>query len=217
MLKVLDNNFVNSSLKTKIELYIFPILLIFLFYTIFQNDTKQDAVIESKIDFDYSKMEFKDSFLEFFSNLEEYASKNEIQILNLTNNKKIVSIKAKSDFEKIQKLIQKIENLNNFTDIKSLKMNKQEFNSHFVEIEIDLNKFYIKRLEKENQNSQNIKEYKLKAIVFDYAFINEVWLKKSEKIDDFELKQIERNFVVLQKENLDIKLELNDEYIKNFN
>ena len=63
MLKVLDNNFVNSSLKTKIELYIFPILLIFLFYTIFQNDTKQDSVIESKIDFDYSRMEFKDSFL----------------------------------------------------------------------------------------------------------------------------------------------------------
>ena len=217
MLKALDNNFVNSSLKTKIELYIFPILLIFLFYTIFQNDTKQDAVIESKIDFDYSKMEFKDSFLELFSNLEEYASKNEIQILNLTNNKKIVSIKAKSDFEKIRKLIQKIENLNNFTDIKSLKINKQEFNSYFVEIEIDLNKFYIKRLEKENQNNQNIKEYKLKAIVFDYAFINEVWLKKSEKIDDFELKQIERNFVVLQKENFDIKLELNDEYIKNFN
>ena len=217
MLKALDNNFVNSYLKTKIELYIFPILLIFLFYTIFQNDIKQDAIIESKIDFDYSKMEFKDSFLELFSNLEEYASKNEIQIFNLTNNKKIVSIKAKSDFEKIQKLIQKIENLNNFTDIKSLKINKQELNSHFVEIEIDLNKFYIKRLEKENQNNQNIKEYKLKAIVFDYAFINEIWLKKSEKIDDFELKQIERNFVVLQKENLDIKLELNDEYIKNFN
>ena len=36
MLKALDNNFVNSSLKTKIELYIFPILLILLFYTIFQ-------------------------------------------------------------------------------------------------------------------------------------------------------------------------------------
>jgi hypothetical protein len=217
MLKILDNNFVNSSLKTKIELYIFPILLIFLFYMIFQNGTKKDIVIEPKIDFDYSKMEFKESFLELFSNLEEYALNNQIQIFNLTNNKRIVFLKAKSDFVNIENLIHKIENLNNFTDIKVLKINKQELNNYLVEIEIDLNKFYIKRVEKEEQNSQNIKEYKLKAIVFDYAFINEIWIKKSEKIDDFELKQIEKDFVVLQKENHDIKLELNNEPIKNFN
>jgi hypothetical protein len=142
---------------------------------------------------------------------------NQIQIFNLTNNKRIVFLKAKSDFVNIENLIHKIENLNNFTDIKVLKINKQELNNYLVEIEIDLNKFYIKRVEKEEQNSQNIKEYKLKAIVFDYAFINEIWIKKSEKIDDFELKQIEKDFVVLQKENHDIKLELNNEPIKNFN
>ena len=217
MLKILDDKFINSSLKTKIELYIFPILIIFLFYTIFQNDTKPNIVIESKVNLDYSKMEFKDSFLELFSNLEEYALNNQIQILSLTNNKKIVYLKAKSDFDNIKNLIQKIENLNNFTDIKVLKINKQELNTYFIEIEIVLNKFYIKRFEKVEQNSQNTKEYKLKAIIFDYAFINEIWLKKSEKIDDFELKQIEKDFVILQNNNLEIKLELNNEPIKNFN
>lgn len=217
MLDSLNNKFIDSSLKIKIELYILPILVISLFFIIFQNDRKENRVIESKIDLDYSKMQFKGSFLELFSNIEDYASKNKIQILNLTNKDKIVFIKAKSNFENIERFIQKIENLNNFTDIKILKINKQELNSYFVEIEIDLNKFYIKNLEKEIQNSDNIKEYKLKAIVSDYALIDEIWLKKSEKIDGFELKQIERNFVVLQKENLDIKLELNNEYIKNFN
>lgn len=217
MLDSLNNKFIDSSLKIKIELYILPILVISLFFIIFQNDRKENRVIESKIDLDYSKMQFKGSFLELFSNIEDYASKNKIQILNLTNKDKIVFIKAKSNFENIERFIQKIENLNNFTDIKILKINKQELNSYFVEIEIDLNKFYIKNLEKEIQNSDNIKEYKLKAIVSEYALIDEIWLKKSEKIDGFELKQIERNFVVLQKENLDIKLELNNEYIKNFN
>ncbi len=217
MLDNLNNRFIDSSLKIKVELYILPILLISLFFIISQNDRKEDRVIESKIDFDYSKMQFKDSFLELFSNIEDYASKNKIQILNLTNKDKIVFVKAKSDFQNIERFIQKIENLNNFTDIKIVKINKQELNSYFVEIEIDLNKFYIKKIEKEIQNTENIKEYKLKAIVSEYALVDEIWLKKSEKIDGFELKQIERNFIVLQKENLDIKLELNNEYIKNFN
>ena len=139
MLKILDDKFINSSLKTKIELYIFPILIIFLFYTIFQNDTKPNTVIEPKINFDYSKMEFKESFLELFSNLEEYALKNKIQILNLTNNKKVIYLKAKSNFVNIENFIHKIENLNNFTDIKIVKINKQELNSYLVEVEIDLN------------------------------------------------------------------------------
>ncbi len=217
MLDNLNNRFIDSSLKIKVELYILPILLISLFFIISQNDRKENRVIESKIDFDYSKIQFKDSFLELFSNIEDYASKNKIQILNLTNKDKIVFVKAKSDFQNIERFIQKIENLNNFTDIKIVKINKQELNSYFVEIEIDLNKFYIKKIEKEIQNTENIKEYKLKAIVSEYALVDEIWLKKSEKIDGFELKQIERNFIVLQKENLDIKLELNNEYIKNFN
>lgn len=217
MLNNLNNRFINCSLKTKIELYIFPILLVFLFYMIFQSDTKKDTVIEPKINFDYSKMEFKESFLELFSNLEEYALKNKIQILNLTNNKKVIYLKAKSNFVNIENFIHKIENLNNFTDIKIVKINKQELNSYLVEVEIDLNKFYFKKLEEESKNSEIIKEYKLKAIVADYAFINEIWIKKSENIDNFELKQIEKNFVVLQKENQVIKLELNNEPIKNFN
>ena len=120
----------------------------------------------------------------------------------------------------------KIENLNNFTDIKSLKINKQEFNSHFVEIEIDLNKFYIKKIEKEveNQsqkttlqinNSEKSKEYKISGIISEYAFINDIWLKKDENIDDLKLVKIEKDFVVLENENRKIILELNnEEYFK---
>ena len=156
----------------------------------------------------------------------DYALKNEIVIKSITNEKKIVFLKAKSTLENIEKLIKKIENLNNFTKIKSFTLNKDNENEYVFEIQIDLNKFYIKKIEKEveNQsqkttlqinNSEKSKEYKISGIISEYAFINDIWLKKDENIDDLKLVKIEKDFVVLENENRKIILELNnEEYFK---
>ena len=45
-------------------------------------------------------------------------------------------------------------------------LNKKELDYYFVELQVDLNKFYIKKVEKEvDKNSSNInnKDYKIKA------------------------------------------------------
>ena len=229
MLNNLNNKFINSSLKTKIELYLLPLLLLYLFYFLFHFETKDDSSIQAKVDFDYSKNQFEDSFLDLFSNIEDYALKNEIVIKSITNEKKIVFLKAKSKIENIEKFIKKIENLNNFTKIKSFILNKDDENQYVFEIQIDLNKFYIKKIEKEveNQsqkttlqinNSEKSKEYKISGIISEYAFINDIWLKKDENIDDLKLVKIEKDFVVLENENRKIILELNnEEYFKNLN
>ena len=226
MLNNLNNKFINSSLKTKIELYLLPLLLLYLFYFLFHFETKDDSSIQAKVDFDYSKNQFEDSFLDLFSNIEDYALKNQIVIKSITNEKKIVFLKAKSTLENIEKLIKKIENLNNFTKIKSFILNKDDENQYVFEIQIDLNKFYIKKIEKEveNQsqkttlqinNSEKSKEYKIRGIISEYAFINDIWLKKDENIDDLKLVKIEKDFVVLENENRKIILELNnEEYFK---
>lgn len=226
MLNNLNNKFINSSLKTKIELYLLPLLLLYLFYFLFHFETKDDSSIQAKVDFDYSKNQFEDSFLDLFSNIEDYALKNQIVIKSITNEKKIVFLKAKSKIENIEKFIKKIENLNNFTKIKSFILNKDDENQYVFEIQIDLNKFYIKKIEKEveNQsqkttlqinNSEKSKEYKISGIISEYAFINDIWLKKDENIDDLKLVKIEKDFVVLENENRKIILELNnEEYFK---
>ena len=226
MLNNLNNKFINSSLKTKIELYLLPLLLLYLFYFLFHFETKDDSSIQAKVDFDYSKNQFEDSFLDLFSNIEDYALKNQIVIKSMTNEKKIVFLKAKSKIENIEKFIKKIENLNNFTKIKSFILNKDDENQYVFEIQIDLNKFYIKKIEKEveNQsqkttlqinNSEKSKEYKISGIISEYAFINDIWLKKDENIDDLKLVKIEKDFVVLENENRKIILELNnEEYFK---
>ena len=225
MLNNLNDKFINTPLKTKIELYLLPLLLLYLFYFFFNFEQKEDSSIQAKVNFDYSKNQFEESFLDLFSTLEDYASKNQIVIISLTNEKKIVFLKAKSALENMQKFITKIENLNNFTKIKSFILNKQDENQYIFEIQIDLNKFYIKKIEKEVEikqeeikYSQNSKEYKISGIISNYAFINDIWLKKDDNIDDLKLVQIGKDFVVLENENRKIILELNnEEYFKKSN
>jgi len=228
MLNYLNNKFNSISLKSKIELYLLPLLLLYLIYFLFSYTAKDSVDLKAKIKTDeYSNLEFKDSFLDLFSNIQDYALKNQIVISNISNNKKIVLIKAKANSESIKEFLKKIENLNNFTTIKYILLNKQDLENYSFEIQIDLNKFYVKKLveqkedikaEDEILNKREILKYKINGIISDYAFINDAWLQKNEKIDDLVLTKIERNFVVLENENSKIILELNNENdIKNFN
>ena len=230
MLNYLNNKFSNSKLKTKIELYILPLLIFYFIFYSLQSTKEEIPKIESKIDINsYTNKEFKDSFLELFSTIEEFASKNQITILGLTNNKKIITLKAKTQLVNIEKLIKKIENLNNFSNIKLLTLTKEDLENYKVEIQIDLSKFYIKRIEEEvdiplvEQNEevtdiQENKEFKINGIILNYAFINDTWLTVNDVIDDYKLIIIEKDFVVLKNKNKEIKLELIDENsTKNFN
>lgn len=232
MLNYLNKKFIDSSLKTKIELYLLPLLLLYLCYFFLGfnlNRNSENEEIKAKVDLNYANKEFKNSFLDLSSNLEEYASKNQIIIFTLTNNKKVFNIKAKANLIRIENFIKKIENLNNFSKIKTLTLNKVDLDNYLFEIEVDFNKFYIKKIQKDGDtqeikqkimltNDEETKEYKINGIISEYAFINEIWLKKNEKLDDLILTKIEKDFVVLENENKKIILELNNEkYIKNLN
>ena len=229
MLNYLNNKFTNSSAKTKIELYLLPLLLLYLCYFLFEFSLTQSLNIEEikpKVDVNSSNKEFKESFLDLFSNLEDYALKNQIVIFTLTNNKKIIVLKAKANLSNIQKFIKKIESINSFSKIKNLTLFKADLENYIFEMEVDLSTFYIKKIEKEieNQsskltseikNNEKSKEYKISGIISEYAFINDIWLKKDENIDDLKVTQVEKDFVVLENENKKIILELNnEEYFK---
>jgi hypothetical protein len=106
MLNYLNKKFIDSSLKTKIEVYLLPLLLLYLCYFFLGfnlNKNSENEEIKAKVDLNYSNKEFKNSFLDLSSNLEEYASKNQIIIFTLTNNKKVFNIKAKANLIRIEK------------------------------------------------------------------------------------------------------------------
>lgn len=231
MLNYFNNNFLKSSKKTKIELYILPLLIcVFLYLFFLEKGKNEDVEISSKLNYEefYNK-KFESSFLEFFSSLEKLAKKYEILILKNEKDKNIILLKAQGKKQSILNFIKDIENLNNFTKIDFFNMNKNEETKNYTfELKINLNKYYIKNLkeieyEKKyekvivTQNSQN-KEFRINAIVDDFAFINETWIKKNEKIEDYKLIKIDRNFVVLSNESNEIRLELlNEEYFKENN
>ena len=238
MLTYINNKFVNSSLKTKVELYILPLMILYLLYYFSSSlfVVEKPFVVKNKINLEeYKNKKFQGSFLDFFSNIEEKAKQNNIQILSLNNKKNIVELKIQSPKEKLSLFIKQIENINKFTKITFITMyDKKNSNKYLFDLKIDLNKFYIKRIEKEEIISQKIlpkpeeiktkkieivkDNYELKAIIAEYVLVNDIWLKQGEDINGFKVDEIKRNSIVLENKNKDkkIRLELADEeYLEN--
>ena len=238
MLTYINNKFVNSSLKTKVELYLLPLMILYLLYYFSSSlfVVEKPFVVKNKINLEeYKNKKFQGSFLDFFSNIEEKAKENNIQILSLKNKKNIVELKIQSPKEKLSLFIKQIENINKFTKITFITMyDKKDSNKYLFDLKIDLNKFYIKRIEKEKIISQKIlpkpeeiktkkieivkDNYELKAIIAEYVLVNDIWLKQGEDINGFKVDEIKRNSIVLENKNKDkkIRLELADEeYLEN--
>ena len=238
MLTYINNKFVNSSLKTKVELYILPLMILYLLYYFSSSlfVVEKPFVVKNKINLEeYKNKKFQGSFLDFFSNIEEKAKENNIQILSLNNKKNIVELKIQSPKEKLSLFIKQIENINKFTKITFITMyDQKDSNKYLFDLKIDLNKFYIKRIEKEKIISQKIlpkpeeiktkkieivkDNYELKAIIAEYVLVNDIWLKQGEDINGFKVDEIKRNSIVLENKNKDkkIRLELADEeYLEN--
>ena len=238
MLTYINNKFVNSSLKTKVELYILPLMILYLLYYFSSSlfVVEKPFVVKNKINLEeYKNKKFQGSFLDFFSNIEEKAKQNNIQILSLNNKQNIVELKIQSPKEKLSLFIKQIENINKFTKITFITMyDKKDSNKYLFDLKIDLNKFYIKRIEKEKIISQKIlpkpeeiktkkieivkDNYELKAIIAEYVLVNDIWLKQGEDINGFKVDEIKRNSIVLENKNKDkkIRLELADEeYLEN--
>lgn len=231
MLEYFDNKFTNSSIKVKIELYLLPLILLYFSYYFFINENQNlKFEIVPKIDLnEYLNKKFTASYFELFTKFEEYSQKNNIFIHSINKEKNGIKIKANGTQNSIVNLINNIENSNNFTKITLLNLNKKNNSDEYLfDLDVDLSRFFIKEFKKieaisENQKNlffNNIKnnDYKLTAIIQDYAFINEIWVKKDEKIDDFKLVKIDRNYILLENKAQKIKLELeNEQYLKNLN
>ena len=238
MLNQLNNKFINLSLKTKIEFYLLPLLLLYLIYYSFQNliNSEIDEIKNSVNISQFENKKFDGSFLELFNQIEKNAKDLNIQVKSLNNKKNIIDLKAYSKIIDIPRLIKRIENLNNFTNISSINIyDKNDLDFYLIDFTIDLNKYYLKRIEKDEdikatesqEKSDEIKEikipiieekitYELKAIIADYVLINDIWIKKNENLNNFKLIEINKDYVLLQNDEKILKLELaNEEYLKN--
>lgn len=214
ILKHLENSFVNSSFKVKVELYLLVLIIfILLLYNadLFSRDTYKLSVNNN-----YKINEFNTSLLDINKTIEEYASLKKINITSMRNERKEMFISSSLSLSKVKTFISFLENINNYSNIKTLSLEKQKKSKKYnLEIKISFEEYFFKTLgsEKITKKSRFIR-FKLKAIIDENVLINNKWLEVGDKINGYELTNISNDGVVLSLHEKTIKLKVfkNDKY-----
>ncbi|WP_066218267.1 hypothetical protein [Aliarcobacter cryaerophilus] len=237
MLANFKNSFENSSLKTKIELYILPILLLFLFYVLFYNEKiEENQNVQNSELLNIENKKFTDSILELSNKIEDIA-KSENLIIQKTQSSKeqiIIQLKGKRDY--LLNFLQKVEEINSFTKIDFLSLKKFEKEIYLIDVRVDVSKYYLKNKKvkdiisieqeeingtKEDEHKEEIivrPDFKINAIVGNNTFINGSWFELDDEVLGYKIETIASDYVILKNNKDIIKLEVNSiEYFKNKN
>ena len=139
-IKYIEDKFESFSLKVKIELFLFPLLifsfLIFLFYEEI-NNKKKDKVPHETISINNIKM--KDNIVDILKDIEIFAKKENLHLENITSHNKNMKIEAYGSLEKRIIFLNYLENYNSFSKLVSIEILPETMN-----VEVDFNKVYKK-------------------------------------------------------------------------
>ncbi|WP_121627809.1 hypothetical protein [Poseidonibacter antarcticus] len=220
MLKSIGNNFVNSSIKVKIQLYILPLFFIY-FYIYFYTGTNKEYIQDnrSKLDGLLTK-KFNKSYLEIIKKIENYSNLEKIKIISIEYKNKNLLIKGKTTLLKIKSLIRKLEIINNYSNIILVNiLTKGKRNEYSFEINTEFKKYYIKDKNKTEKKDkvQVVKKiskdiFKLNAIVSNYILLNNKWYTLKERVGKYKIIEIKEKSVILDYKgtNLNLKLYKNE-------
>ena len=237
MLANFKNSFENSSLKTKIELYLLPILLLFLFYVLFYNEKiEENQNVQNSELLNIENKKFTDSILELSNKIEDIAKSENLIIQKTQSSKEQIIIQLKGKRNYLLNFLQKVEEINSFTKIDFLSLKKFEKEIYLIDVRVDVSKYYLKNkkvkdiinIEQEEINGTKEDEYKeeiivrpdfkINAIVGNNTFINGSWFELDDEVLGYKIETIASDYVILKNNKDIIKLEVNSiEYFKNKN
>ena len=220
MLKSIGNNFVNSSIKVKMQLYILPLFFIY-FYIYFYTGTNKEYIQDNRFKLDgLLTKKFNKSYLEIIKKIENYSNLEKIKIISIEYKNKNLLIKGKTTLLKIKSLIRKLEIINNYSNIILVNiLIKGKSNEYSFEINTEFKKYYIKDKNKteKKDKAQLVKKkskdiFKLNAIVSNYILLNNKWYTLKERVGKYEIIEIKEKSVILDYKgtNLDLKLYKNE-------
>ncbi|WNL28719.1 hypothetical protein QUR76_03110 [Arcobacter cryaerophilus gv. pseudocryaerophilus] len=237
MLANFKNSFENSSLKTKIELYLLPILLLFFCYVLFYNEKiEENQNVQNSELLNIENKKFTDSILELSNKIEDIAKSENliIQKTQISKEQIIIQLKGKRDY--LLNFLEKVEEINRFTKIDFLSLKKFENEIYLIDVTVDVSKYYLKNKKvkdiinieqeeinqtKEDEHKEEIivrPDFKINAIVGNNTFINDSWFELNDEVLGYKIETIANDYVILQNNKDIIKLEVNSiEYFKNKN
>ncbi|MCT7519228.1 hypothetical protein [Aliarcobacter cryaerophilus] len=237
MLANFKNSFENSSLKTKIELYLLPILLLFLFYVLFYNEKiEENQNVQNSELLNIENKKFTDSILELSNKIEDIAKSENLIIQKTQSQKEHIIVQLRGKRDDLLRFLEKVEEINSFTKIDFLSLKKFENEIYLIDIRVDVSKYYLKNKKvkdiinieqeeisgtKEDEYKEEIivrPDFKINAIVGNNTFINGTWFELNDEVLGYKIETIASDYVILKNNKDIIKLEVNSiEYFKNKN
>lgn len=218
MLNYLNNSFINSKIKTKIQLLILPILIFFLIFAIFNNVVFKNS-LEDKDSKIYDILNKKNStpLIEISKQIGEIANENKVFIQKIENFKDEIRVVAKSSKNSLIKFLIDIEKFNDFSNISSFSLKKIKSDDYFFDLNIDFSKYYIKNkqniirdliLEKSDKKDLKSKIPNLTAIVGNFVLIDNIWIENDSFYKHYRVKISDNNSVLLEFENQKLELKV---------
>ncbi|AYJ79240.1 hypothetical protein AN286_03465 [Aliarcobacter cryaerophilus ATCC 43158] len=237
MLANFKNSFENSSLKTKIELYLLPLLCLFLLYLLFYDEKIVEHQNNQNIELlNIENKKFTDSVLELSNKIEDIAKNENLLVQKTQSSKDEIIIQLKGKKDDLLNFLEKVEEINSFTKIVFLSLKKLENELYLIDLRVDISKYYLKNkkvkdiinIEQEEINETKGDEhkeeiivrpdFKINAIVGNNTFINDTWFELNDDVLEYKIETIANDYVILKKDKDIIKLEVNsNEYFKNEN
>ena len=214
MFKLIESSFINSEAKIKIQLYILPIFVIYFYFYFMDNKTNSIHLPNANtINLNsFLSKKFDGSYLKLVKDIEDFCLSSKIKINTIDYNKNNLLIKGKTTLKKINRLIIELENINNFSKLNSLDIQKTTNKNQFTfDINTEFKKYYIKTKKVEEIKVKKISaiKFNLKAIVSNHVLLNSNWYTLHDVVEKYKIIKIEKNLVILRYKDKIKSLRLN--------
>ncbi len=197
---LLENKFEQLNFRLKIEIFLLPILLIGFFYYLDKSFLIKKEYEDKRVSIKKEKNMSK-NFIDIIKDIENYLSKNEINLHNLSNENQIIKVDINTSLIKQLNFLEFLEKYNSYSHLHLVQLRGSN-----LSLELNFRKFYVKKLEDKKAILEKIKQYEkiknefiLQAIVGENVLINKKWKKLNDFIDGFKIISIEKNSVILEK------------------
>lgn len=198
---LLENKFEQLNFRFKIEIFLLPIFLLGFFYYLDRNLFIKKEYEDKRISIEKEKNMSK-NFIDIIKDIENYLSKNEINLHNLSNENQIIKVDINTSLLKQLNFLEFLEKYNSFSHLHLVQLRGSN-----LSLELNFRKFYVKKIEDKKLTLAKIKQYEniknefiLQAIVGENVLINKKWMKLNDFINGFKIISIERNSVFLEKD-----------------
>ncbi len=212
------NDYFNSiTFKQRLILFFMPFVifcaLVYHLEKIEEKDSrdiKRIELLKNKIDLLNSSNNKNLSLINLLKKSEDYALTNSLILHQIQIDKQTMQLQVSTSLLKLLKLIDFIENYNEYSYIKSMSLSSLENGQYKSSLEIIFSSFMNKEatafpilLHSKNSSSLPIEskmvdDLQLEAVIGDFVLINQKWYQLKDNVFEYELVKIESNFVDLK-------------------